>query len=164
MNYFWMFKRTQGLFVLVAAAVLASIFSVLALAADMDENAKSLVEIDGNWSKAAVARDADKVASFYAEDAIAYPPSEPVAIGRPATAKVWSSYFSNDSFKISWKALHAEVAKSGDLGYTAGTYEDSFKGSDGKQINQQGKYVTVWKKQENGTWMVVHDIWNGDAK
>ena|SRR2546422_1662275 len=41
---------------------------------------------------------ADRVASFYAEDA---------------------------TFQVSWKTLHAGVSTSGDLGFTAGTYEDS---------------------------------------
>jgi ketosteroid isomerase-like protein len=56
------------------------------------------------------------------------------------------------------------MAKSGDLGYTAGTYEDSFKGPDGKQVNEKGKYVAAWKKQKDGTWKAIHDIWNADAK
>ena len=135
MNRFSMGKRLQGLiFVLAAAGALAVLFSVLpALAADMDANAKVLAKLDDDWSKAAATRDADRVASFYAEDAIAYPPNEPVAIGRAAAKKVWASYFADATFSISWKTVHAEVAKSGDLGYTAGTYEASFKGPDGSR-------------------------------
>ncbi len=112
---------------------------------------RRLAKLDDDWSKAAATRDADRVASFYAEDAIAYPPNEPVAIGRAAAKKVWASYFADVTFSISWKAVHAEVAKSGDLGYTAGTYEASFKGPDGKQVSEKGKYVCTWRKQKGGT-------------
>jgi ketosteroid isomerase-like protein len=56
------------------------------------------------------------------------------------------------------------VAKSGDLGFTTGTYEDSFKGTDGKMVSEKGKYVCMWKKQKDGTWKAIHDIWNSDAK
>ena len=166
MNRFSMVKRVQGLmFFLAAAGALAVLFSVmLALAADMDVNAKALAKIDDDWSKAAATRDADRVASFYAEDAIAYPPNEPIAIGRPAAKKVWAAYFADKTFTISWKAVHAEVAKSGDLGYTAGTYEASFKGPGGKQVSEKGKYVCTWRKQKNGTWKAIHDIWNTDAR
>jgi len=132
MNFFSMVRRVQGaLFLLVAAGALSVLFSVTpALAADMDAKAKALAKVDDDWSKAAATRDADRVASFYAEDAIAYPPNEPMAIGRPAAQKVWAGYFADKTFAISWKTLHAEV--SGGLGYTTGTCEASFKEPDGK--------------------------------
>ncbi len=165
-NRFSIGKRLQGLiFVLAAAGALTVFFSVSrALAADMDAKAKVLAKLDDDWSKAAATRDADRLASFYAEDAIAYPPKEPVAIGRAAAKKVWASYFADATFSISWKTVHAEVAKSGDLGFTAGTYEASFKGPAGKMVTEKGKYVTTWKKQKDGTWKAIHDIWNTDAK
>ena len=166
MNRFSMGKRRQGLmFVLAAVGALAVLSPVmLTLAADMDAKAKALAKLDDDWSKAAATRDADRVASFYAEDAIAYPPNEPAAIGRGAAKKVWGAYFADKTFTISWKTVHAAVAKSGDLGYTAGTYEASYKAPDGKQVTEKGKYVCTWRKQKDGTWKAIHDIWNADAK
>ncbi|HEY7369212.1 MAG TPA: nuclear transport factor 2 family protein, partial [Thermoanaerobaculia bacterium] len=73
----------------------------------MSTKAKVLAKLDDEWSTAAVARDVDRVASFYAEDAIAYPPGEPVAVGKAAAKKVWAAYFSDPSFSISWKTLRA---------------------------------------------------------
>jgi ketosteroid isomerase-like protein len=166
MNRFSMGKCLQGVIaVLAAAGAFAVLFSASpALAAGIDANAKALAKLDDDWSKAAATKDADRVASFYAEDAIAYPPNEPAAVGRPAAKKVWASYFADPSFKISWKTDHAGVSKSGDLGFTAGTYEDSFKGPDGKLVSEKGKYVCTWKKQKDGTWKAIHDIWNADTK
>src|SRR5207237_3439070 len=68
-----MMRRVQApLLRLAAALALAVLFSVTpALAADMDAKAKALARVDNDWSKAAATRDADRVASFYAEDAIA---------------------------------------------------------------------------------------------
>jgi ketosteroid isomerase-like protein len=142
----------------LATLVVASV----ALAADMDANAKALAKLDDDWSNAAVARDVEKVASFYAEDAVAYPPNEPAAVGKAAAKKVWATYFSDPTFNISWKTRHAEVT--GDIGYTAGTYEDSLKGPDGKTVNEKGKYLCVWRKQKDGSWKAIHDIWNADSK
>jgi len=159
-------KYVQGMLsVLAAAGVFAVLFSTSpALAAEMDAHAKALAKLDDDWAKAAATRDVDRVASFYAEDAIAYPPNEPMAVGRAAARKVWASYFADPTFKISWKTVHAGVAKSGDLGFTTGTYEDSFKGPDGKLVSEKGKYVCVWKKQKDGTWKAIHDTWNADTK
>src|SRR6266436_2728701 len=106
MNRFSVGNYLQGLIVIFSAAVA---FSVLvpasSLAADMDAQAKTLAKLDDDWSKAAATKDAGRVASFYAEDAIAYPPNEPVAIGRPAARKVWAAYFEDKIFPISWKTV-----------------------------------------------------------
>jgi len=166
MNRFSVSKYLQGLIAVLSMAVA---FSVLvpassALAADMDAQAKALAKLDDDWSKAAATKDADRVASFYAEDAIAYPPNEAVAIGRPAAKKVWAAYFSDPTFTISWKADHAGVSKSGDLGFTAGAYEDSYRGTDGKVVTEKGKFLCTWKKQKDGTWKAIHDMWNSDSK
>ncbi len=166
MKRFTMSISIQGLICAVAAAyAFAVVFSGLpTFGAEMDANAKALVKLDDDWSKAAATRDVNKVASFYADDAIAYPPNEPAAKGREAAKKVWAAYFAEPTFKISWKATHAEVAKSGDIGFTTGTYEDSFKGPDGKMVSEKGKYVCTWKKQKDGSWKATNDIWNSDAK
>jgi ketosteroid isomerase-like protein len=145
------------------SGLLAVVFSAsLTLSADMDANAKALAKLDDDWSKAAATKDAERVASFYADDAIAYPPNEPAAVGKAAAKKVWAAYFADPTFAISWKTTHAEVT--GGLGFTAGTYEDSFKGPDGQTVREKGKYVCVWRKQKGGTWKAIHDIWNADSK
>jgi ketosteroid isomerase-like protein len=131
---------------------------------DIDEAAKVLAKLDDEWSKAAATKDAERVASFYAEDAVAYPPNEPMATGRAAAKKVWAAYFTDASFTISWKTLHAEVSKSGELGFTSGPYQASYKGPDGAMVTEKGKYLCTWKKQKDGTWKATHDMWNTDAK
>jgi ketosteroid isomerase-like protein len=148
---------------LCASAILALGFSALpAFAADDAATAKALTQLDDDWSRTAATKDADKVAAFYADDAIAYPPNEPAVTGRAAAKKVWAAYFADSSFKISWKTTHAGA--NGDLGFTSGTYEDSYKGADGKLVSEQGKYLCVWKKQADGSWKAVHDMWNSDSK
>ena len=109
-------------------------------------------------------RDADRVASFYADVAIAYPPNEPAAIGRAAAREVWAEYFADKNYIISWKALHADVSRSGDIGFTFGSYEDSFRGADGKLVKGTEKFMCIWKKQKDGTWKAIHDMWNPDSK
>jgi hypothetical protein len=49
---------------------------------------------------------------------------------------------------ISWKATKVEVAKSGDLAYVSGTYEETMTDASGKSVKDHGKYVEVWKKQD----------------
>lgn len=56
---------------------------------------------------------------------------------------------------IRWKPLHADVAESGDLGYTWGVAE-SGPGKDGP-FKPYGIYVTIWKRQADGQWKFVYD-------
>ena len=166
MNEFSWAKCLQGLRSILAAvgAVGMLLSASCAPAVDTDAIAKELTQLDDDWSKAAATKNADTVASFYAADAIAYPPNEPIAIGQLAAKKVWASYFADSTFSISWKTEHAGVSKSGDLGFTAGTYEDSFRGPDGTLVTEKGKYLCTWAKQADGTWKAIHDIWNTDSK
>jgi ketosteroid isomerase-like protein len=156
-------SRSLRVFLFALLVVSAAVTQVRA--ADMDARAQALIKLDDEWSKSAATKDAHKVASYYAETALAYPPNAVLASGRDAAEKVWASYFAAaPDFKISWKTTHAEMAKSGDMGYTTGTYEDSYTGADGKTVNEKGKYVCVWAKQKDGSWKAVHDIWNSDTK
>ena len=83
MNRSSMGKFIQGLLSVLAAAGAFVVFfsATMAFAGDMDANAKALAKLDDDWSPAAATRDADRVASFYADDAVAHLPNEPVAIG-----------------------------------------------------------------------------------
>lgn len=94
----------------------------------MDAQAKILAELDDDWSSAAVKKDLDKLASYYAPDAVAYPPNEPAAVGRAAARKAWAEMLADPSLSSSWKTSHAEVSASGEIGFTAGTYVLTAKG------------------------------------
>jgi ketosteroid isomerase-like protein len=159
-------RRLQGSRSLLAAvAALGLLLSAsCAPAADPDAIAAALTQLDDEWSKAAATRNADSVASFYAADAIAYPPDAPVATGQAAARDVWAAGFADSTYSISWTTARAGVSKSGDLGYTAGTYQESYRGPDGNTITMKGKYLCVWAKQADGSWKATNDMWNADSR
>lgn len=68
---------------------------------------------------------------------------------------------SDSGFKLTWEPSFAEVSGSGDLGYTYGIYDLWLPDEHGKFISmQQGTYVTIWKKNADGTWKWVLDSGN----
>jgi ketosteroid isomerase-like protein len=166
MNKFSMNTKQLGLGFILSAIIFSGVLMLASCAPAADTNAiaKELTRLDDEWSNAAVAKNVEKVASFYAADAIAYPPNEPVAIGQAAAKKVWASYLNDSTFSISWKTEHAGASKSGELGFTAGTYENSYRGPGGKMVTEKGKYLCTWAKQPDGTWKATHDMWNSDSK
>jgi ketosteroid isomerase-like protein len=66
----------------------------------------------------------------------------------------------SNNAQLSWKPLFASVSSAGDLGYTLGKHTSIlFKTPDKKAI-RTGYYLTIWKKQPDGTWRFVFDIGN----
>ncbi len=61
---------------------------------------------------------------------------------------------------LSWEPKKAEVAKSGELGWTWGTFELHTKDAEGKPVVRYGKYVNIWRKQKDGAWKVILDMGN----
>ncbi len=150
--------------ILVSVLVVGMLVSIsCAPKVDTDAISKELTRLDDDWSKSAAAKDAEKVASFYAADAIVYPPNAPTVHGQASAKKAWASFFTDSTFTISWKTVFAEVSKSGDLGFTTGTYEDSYRKPDGTLVSEKGKYLCTWEKQADGTWKATHDMWNSDS-
>lgn len=57
------------------------------------------------------------------------------------------------TYTLEWYPVKVEVSKSADLGYTYGNW----KFTNAKGEKSYGNYLTVWKKQEDGTWKFVID-------
>jgi ketosteroid isomerase-like protein len=123
---------------------------------------QALRDADAAWSKAAGSKDLDKTVSYYSADANVLPPNAPAATTKEAIRKIWQDLLASPGLTISWKATKVEVAKSGDLGFVSGTYELAMNDTNGKPINDRGKYVEVWEKKTDGKWKCGTDTWNSD--
>jgi ketosteroid isomerase-like protein len=117
---------------------------------------------DANWSKAAGAKDVDKTVSYYADDVIVQPPNGKIATSKADIRKIWADMLSAPGFGGGWQATKIEVARSGELAYLSGSYEFTFKDASGKPTTDRGKFVEIVKKQPDGSWKCVNDIWNSD--
>ncbi|MGH8311123.1 MAG: YybH family protein, partial [Steroidobacteraceae bacterium] len=123
--------------------------------ADVGKEREALLAADRAWSDSTT--DAEKFHSFFAADASVYPPWMLVVTCPEAIRDVWAQMSSAPGFAIKWTPEKAVVGASGDVGYTTGTYEMTAEGA-----TERGKYVTVWKKQSDGSWKVVEDIFNAN--
>jgi ketosteroid isomerase-like protein len=56
-----------------------------------------------------------------------------------------------------WQPVFAYVAASRDLGFTIGESTSTGLGASGAAVQRMGKYLTVWKRQSDGTWKFVVD-------
>jgi ketosteroid isomerase-like protein len=122
---------------------------------DVEQERMALLEADRQWSQAAT--DLDLFMSYYTSDATSYPPGMPALVGPDAIRKTFTEMYSVPGFSLSWTADKTEVSASGDVGYTAGTYDLTMGG-----VKDSGKYITLWRKQPEGTWKVTADIFNSN--
>lgn len=60
--------------------------------------------------------------------------------------------------ELSWTPVEAMVAESGELGFTWGSYRLAAPGPDGEMQVQNGRYLTVWRKDAQGRWRGAIDI------
>ncbi len=114
------------------------------------------------FNDAVRAKDADKAASFYADDAFAFGGGEPTTTSREATLAGMQSDFSDKGWTIDWNTDAIMVARSGDLAYERGHYLYTFTGSDGKPGTQTGHYLLVWKKSPGADWKIAVDTDSAD--
>jgi len=125
-----------------------------------DESA--VKETDAQWAKTAGTNDLDGTVAYYTDDASLLPPNAPIATGKQAIRAVWATMLSPDT-TVSWQVSKADVARSGELAYVMGTYQITAKNPQGKSQEDHGKLVEVWKKQADGKWKTVADIFNSDV-
>jgi ketosteroid isomerase-like protein len=114
------------------------------------------------WSKAAEARQAEAFVAYYTPDAILLPPNEPLATGHDAALKIIGDLMAMPGFSLAWQTSRVEVARAGDLAYSQGAYRMTFNDAKGNPVNDTGKYLEIWKKQADGQWKCIADMFNSD--
>ncbi len=68
---------------------------------------------------------------------------------------VREAYEAGGETSLTWNPVYAAVAGSRDLGFTIGEYISTGRGASGAAVQRLGKYLTVWKKQKDGSWRYV---------
>jgi ketosteroid isomerase-like protein len=122
---------------------------------------QSLMATDQAWSDAL--NDADAFAARMAPDVYFLPPDEPRVQGPAALRSVLEPILQLPGAQLAWSPDVAEVSDGGDMGYTIGSFDLTVDDADGEPLTRTGKYVTIWKRQDDGSWKVVADTFNFDA-
>ena len=132
---------------------------------NVNQELQTLLARDREWSQTTkdMSKSLDKFMSYYAPSASVYPPGMPIATGSAAIRAALTPMAQLPGFALQWSPTKADMSASGDLGYTTGTFALTTNDAAGKPTVEQGKYVEVWKKQSDGEWKVIEDIFNPDA-
>jgi uncharacterized protein (TIGR02246 family) len=126
---------------------------------DHDADVQAIKATESQWNQAWASKDANKVMSFYADDAVVMVAGEPASVGKPAIAAAMTPMIADPATDLKFEAKRVEVSKSGDMGYTQGTYTMAVMDPQTKQVmHDHGTYVTTYRKQADGTWKAVMDV------
>jgi ketosteroid isomerase-like protein len=120
--------------------------------------AETLLKLEADFEKTTAERGFEGFISYFADDAADLPDGGLIVSGKENIRNTEGPWPSDIS--LTWTPVHADMAASGDLGYTFGNFVFKAKDKDGNPITRYGKYATVWKKQKDGSWKVAMDMGN----
>ena len=154
-------RNGRGVAALILCGIAAIAVASEAPARPTHEDTQVLLANEQAWAKAAVDGDADRMASYMADDYVELA-WEPAAPGAPAhwatTGKAeWvGSVRSRKDLYTSVELHNLTVHLQGELAVVTGEY--SQKGtSNGKDISGAGIYANTWTKR-GGRWLLVHSV------
>ena len=127
-----------------------------------DEKAiRDLIAAD---EKAWAAKDVDKIASFYADDATVFATDMKMIAGMADIKPAIKGFLDTNFTFQNGPSIKVDVSKAGDMAYAQGTATAKFSDPKTKKVMmEEQKWVTVFKKQTDGSWKAVADIFNADA-
>lgn len=114
-----------------------------------------LFDLEKRFAKDVLDKGGAGFASWFADDGVALGNGKAPVTGRVAIAK--SANWSPRDYQLTWTPTDAQMSPSGDMGYTWGHFEGRSKDAAGNPITTTGRYITIWRKQPDGSWKVVLD-------
>ena len=128
---------------------------------DLEAEVAALREADARGQQTVMEKDADAVLSWLAEGATNYAPNAPAAVGKEAFRRSFEETFALPGFAVNYpEPSKVVVSSSGDLGYTVAVEEITINDAEGNPTMVRSRYLAVWRKELDGTWKVIHNMWN----
>jgi ketosteroid isomerase-like protein len=114
-----------------------------------------LLDLEARFAKDVRERGGAGFAAWFADDGVALGNGAAPLIGKVAIAK--SANWSPKDYQLMWTPTDAMMGPSSDMGYTWGHYEGHSKDANGNPVETSGRYITMWRKEPDGSWKVVLD-------
>jgi uncharacterized protein (TIGR02246 family) len=114
--------------------------------------ASGFTDRQAGFLSAMAARDANRLAAFFTDDAVLHVANMPAVSGAEAIRSFYGNVF---RFMTSTTATveRYRVSAAGDLAYTLGRVANTFAGPDGPS-EYQGKFFIAWERRD-GEWRVA---------
>jgi uncharacterized protein (TIGR02246 family) len=106
--------------------------------------------------------DLDSWLSLWTDDGVQLPPGEPPVVGKDRIRTRNRAVL--DKFAFNMSITNEEVGAAGDWAFARGSYTATLTAKDGSQtVPVDGKYMTILKRQPDGSWRIYRDIFNSNV-
>ena len=117
--------------------------------------------VEARQVEAVLKGDSAAAAAGYTDDAIVMIPNEKMATGHDAIPKAFGAMLKDGKFTAFTPRVQ-DVIVAGDYAIETATYEMTIQPKSGKPVQDRGKFLTVWKKQPDGSYKAIRDVFNSD--
>ncbi len=127
------------------------------MAAGQTDATKAIRKNDDEFERNVRAQNAPAlVEAFYAEEAVVLPPNQPMVSGRASIMELFQGLFGAGLRDAALEIVR--VDESGDLAAELGKYTLTIGTAQDK-----GKYLVVWRRQPDGAWRAIADMFSSDS-
>lgn len=114
-----------------------------------------LFDLEARFARDVAARGGAAFADWFAPDGVLLGNGAAPVVGRVAIAK--SANWTPQAYQLTWTPVDAIMGPSGDIGYTWSHYEGHSKDASGNPVVTSGRFITIWRKEPDGSWKVALD-------
>lgn len=134
----------------------------------VEEATAAITLIVNRFDSGVNAADADALAMLYTDDAVRMQEDTPVWIGNAAIREGFARGFEEGlaGQPGSWSVDNTvdDVVVAGESAITRGSFTLTFTPEGGgESTSEAGKWMSLSRREADGTWKIVWDIWNRDA-
>ena len=111
------------------------------------------------WARHWNAGDVDGVAAIYAQHAVYLPPHHEAVHGRDAIREYLKAPINRGVSDLVFEVTY--IKQQGPIAWDVGTYRMTIPQNEGVEREDQGKYLTVWRRVGQ-KWLIAADAWSSD--
>jgi ketosteroid isomerase-like protein len=119
---------------------------------------ESVMEADRDFAADFAKRRIDGWVSWFDTAGVQVVASGETPRGHDAVRAHMTTQFRDSARILAWRPVMAEVSSDGSMAHTIGTWNFHVRGKDSAATAGTGHYLTVWRRQADGSWKVLADI------
>ena len=123
------------------------------------DDIRAIRKLEDEFLAAHSLSDGAKLAEFYTDDALLIPPNEPMVHGKHAIAEWYQGEFTKAPPIENPTVVLEEIDITGKVAFIRGIFTLKFKNDGGTRVENL-RFISIWHRQKNGSWLFYCDIWN----
>ncbi len=149
-------NRRTPLFLLPLIALNCSVFGA-DQQSGLREARQAIDKGNAQWVEAWDKADASLIAALFANDGVLLGRNGKVFKGPEEIFQRQKTVMESAGKGVKSTVTTVDLWLDGDTAYETGTYSYKYQ-EKGKPVTEEGRYVTVWKRQADGSWKIIMDM------